>query len=383
MWLNRSIPGFIIAAFLFVGCQSVKQQNGSLPSPPTSSQLLYLVDDGRVTTYSIDPNTLNLAMIGGPVDLIDVSSSLLQLVPSPNDRFVYLLWSDAGQQEHLSAYATDSAGIPQAPPVQVLNVSSLSQLSVHPSGELAYAIHIESSAGMYTSTIFLFHVTASGTLQMDTHAQGVYGPAVVPTLLYGLSGDGTQLYIRSEEENGSAYWQRAVNPQDGTLGTDILLFSSPFMDSVALGRTVIVEYQNALTCSEPRYLKVFANNPEPSRQLIQCGSDMLQACGTATDVQIHPSGHYLFLTDPASQKIRIARMNMSNEVIADTGNFIPFTMQTPGFAFSPDGTLVYALLACDCSLHVYRFDQSSGYLVQGPASIPMTSSAGFLPATRP
>lgn len=76
------------------------------------------------------------------------------------------------------------------------------------------------------------------------------------------------------------------------------------------------------------------------------------------------------------------RINLSEDVIADTGHFLPFTTQIPGFAFSPHGTLVYALLASDFSLHVYRFDQASGNLAEGGASIPMPDGAGFSPALR-
>jgi 6-phosphogluconolactonase (cycloisomerase 2 family) len=381
MRLKHLITGFVaIAVCLFVGCQGISEQKASSPSQSPGGQLLYVSDRGRITTYSTDPSSLDLTVVGSAVNLIDASSSVLQLVPSADDQFLYVLWSDKEQQEHLSVFATDASGIPQIPPIQILDVSSLSQLNVHPSGQFAYAMSIETSAGMYTSTILLFHAAASGILQLDPEAQGVYGPASIPTLLYGLSPDGKQLYVTSEDENGSAYWQRAINQQTGTLSADVLLLVSPFRDSVAFGATVIIDYQSALSCSEPRSVNVFANKPEPSRQLIHCGSDMLDACGTATDVQVDPSGQYLFLTDPTSQKVRVAYIDLSKNVVADTGNFIPFTMQTPGFAFSPDGTLVYALLACDCSLHVYRFDQTSGHLTEGASSIPMTNSSGFLPA---
>jgi len=374
----------VIALALLMGCQATPEQKAASPSPaPVSEgQILYLVDKGQVSTYAIDPNTVEVSVAGPTVGLMPASSLVLQLVPSPDDHFLYVVWSDSQQREYLSVYATDKSGTPQIPAVQVLTVSSLSQLNIHPSGAFAYAMTtIQDSAGMYTSTILLFHATASGMLQLDTHPQGVYGPALMPTLLYGIRADGTELYLRSEDENGSTYWQRAVNPQDGALGPDVLLFASPARDSVALGAAVIVDYRNALTCSEPRYVNVFSNQPEAT-QLIHCGGEMLDACGTATNVQVDPSGEYLFLTDPASQKVRVARLNLLGDAIVDTGNFLPFTLQSPGFAFSPDGTLVYALLARDCSLHIYRFDPGSGYLMESDTSIPMSDSGGFLPAMR-
>ena len=109
---------------------------------------------------------------------------------------------------------------------------------------------------------------------------------------------------------------------------------------------------------------------------------MLAACATATNVQLSPIDKYLFLTDPSTQQIQVARIHLTADDVQDTGNFIPMTAQTPGFAFSPDGTLVYALLASDSSLHVYSFDSSNGQLVGGGAPLPMGNSPGFAPASR-
>ena len=383
MWLRRLVNGFVaLALALLVGCQGLSKHEPPSPLSATSGEILYVLDNVSVTTYAIDPGTLEPSVAGGPVGLIPTSSFLLQFVPSPDDHFLYVLWSDTQQQEHLSAYATDVSGVPQIPPVQILNVSSLSQLNIHPSGKFAYAMELDNSTGAYISTIFLFHTKASGILQLDSHVQGIYGPALNPTLLYGVSPDGTQLYLTSEDANGPVYWERAVNGQNGTLAADVLLFRPPIRDSVVFGATLIIDYQNALSCSQPRYVNVLPNEPEPAQQLIHCTSAMLDACGTAANVQLDPSGEYLFLTDPASQQVRIGRIDLPADGVTDTGNFLPLTAQTPGFAFSPDGTLVYALLARDSSLHVYRFDQTSGNLMEGGASIPIPNSAGFSPALR-
>ncbi|MGC1448516.1 MAG: hypothetical protein WA830_00630 [Candidatus Sulfotelmatobacter sp.] len=340
------------------------------------------MDNVSVTTYALDAGTLEPSIVGGSVGLLPTSSFMLQLVPSPDDHFLYVLWSDTQQQEHLSAYATDRSGVPQIPPVQILDVSSLSQLNMHPSGKFAYAMELDNSTGAYISTILLFHVTASGILQLDANVQGRYGPAPFPTFLYGVSPDGTQIYLTSEDAKGPLYWESALNGQNGTLAPNDLLFRPPIRDSVVLGATLVVDYQNALNYSPPGYVNVLLNEPEPPQQLIHCASTMLGACGTATNVQLDPSGQYLFLTDPASQQVHVAGIDLSANVITDTGNFLPFTAETPGFAFSPDGILVYAWLASDSSLHIYGFDQTSGNLTEGAASIPLPNSAGFSPALR-
>jgi hypothetical protein len=317
----------------------------------------------------------------GPTNLIAASSFVLQLLPSPNDDFLYVLWSDSQGREYLSAYATDLSGVPQTPPLQTLNVSSLTQLNVDPTGTFAYALQLEDSAAGYTSTILLFHASASGMLTFDPNIQGVYGPSLFPTVLYGLSAAGGELYLRSEDTNNSEYWQRSVSPQSGSLAPDVLLFQAPGQDSVVLGTKVIIEYQSAMSCSQPRSVYVLPNQPDPTAQIV-CSSSMLDACGTVTNVQLDPSGQYLFLTDPESQRVRVAQINLQKRAITDTGSSLPFTAQTPGFAFSPDGILVYAWLTTDFRLHVYRFDQTTGKLREGSTSVAMPQCGGFLPALR-
>ena len=383
MWFRSFAIGFVAPAItLLVACQARGKHQPSSQFSTPSGETVYVVDNVSVSTYAIDPDTLAPSLVGGSVGLIPPSCFLLQIVPSPDDHFLYGLWSDTQQQEHLSAYATDLSGVPQIPPVQTLDVSSLSQLNIHPSGKFVYGMQLESLIGAYISKILLFHIEVSGKLHIDPNAQGTYGPAAYPTLLYGVSPDGSQVYIASQDGNGPAYWESAVNGQNGTLAQENLLFRPPVRDSTVLGAKLAIEYQNVLNYLGPGYVNVLSNEPEPPQPLIHCASAMLTACGTASNVQIDPSGKYLFLTDPASGQVRVGLIDFPANAIADTGNFLPFTAETPGFAFSPDGTLVYAWLAIDHSLHIYRFDQTSGSLTESSASIPLSNSAGFLPALR-
>lgn len=379
MWGRRGAIGLVMLAVgVLLACQAVNL-SGSSSAP--SSEILYVVNNGNVTTYSIDPSSLQPTVAGNAVDLLSASSSLLQLVPSPNDHFLYVLWTDNNQQEHLSTCATDSSGAPQLPAVKTVNVTSISQLNIHPSGKFAYAMQVEGSYA-YTSKIYLFRVKRSGALGEDGQILGTYGPAIFPTLLYGINPRGNEVYLGSAQQTGQVYWERSVNDRSGMLAAQVLLLRPPFQDSTIFGSNLIVDYDNSLDTSPPRYVTVLPNTPKPRKDLIQCGNAMLSACGDASDVQLDPSGQYLFLTNPSAQQVRVGHINLAKHTIDDTGNFLPLTAQTPGFSFSPDGKLVYAVLASDSSLHIFGFDRGSGALTEGPTSIPIPDSAGFVPATQ-
>jgi DNA-binding beta-propeller fold protein YncE len=383
MWRRGLAIGFVVLAVAScVGCQGLSTDHpSSAPSLP-SPEILYIIDNLEVTTYAVDLGTLEPTIVGATVNLAPASSSLIQLVPSPNDHFLYNLWSDNQQQEHLTTYATETSGVPELPPLQTVEISSLSQLNIDPNGNFAYVLKLVSTSDSYTSTIFVFEVEPSGILRQPPQVQGIYGPSLMPTLLDGLSPDGSQLYLVSQNVDGPVYSERAINPVSGTLGPDVIVFRPPVQDSVLFGAKLIVDYRNAMDCSWPRYVNIMRNEPDPPQPLIQCGSAMFSACGSASNIQLDPSGIYLFLSDAVSQEVRVGKIDLPAGVVKDTGSLLPLLAQTPGFAFSPDGILVYALLASDLNLHIYRFDPIAGTLTEGSTSISMSAGSGFLPALR-
>jgi DNA-binding beta-propeller fold protein YncE len=370
-----------LTASSLVGCQSSSVASPP-PSPPLSGEILYILNGGTVTTYVINAKTLEPSPVSGPVVLIPAPSFLLQLVPAPNGHSLYVLWVDGQQQEHLSAFATDTSGVPQTPASQMLNVSSLSQLNIHPSGKFGYAMQQDQSESGYVSRVLLFPINASGMLHPTGIVQGTYGPSIFLTSLYGISPNGTKIYFSSEDGTVAQYLERTVNKPGGRLAANTPFFSSPAGDSVVLGATLIVDYQSAFNYSEPQYVDVLSNEPGPPQLLIHCTTTMLHSCAASTNVELDPSGKFLFMTDPSLHQVRVASIDLSSNQVSDTGSFLPFTAETPGFAFSPDGILVYALLARDSSIHVYRFDSRTGNLTEGPTPIPITGSGGFTPALR-
>ena len=92
---------------------------------------------------------------------------------------------------------------------------------------------------------------------------------------------------------------------------------------------------------------------------------MLSLCETSPNIQLDPSGGYIFMTDPVSQQISASKIDLTGHQISAAGGLLPPTESTPGFFFSPDGKLIYATAAADGDLHVYNFDPATGQIVSG------------------
>lgn len=351
-----------------------------LPSASQSGQILYVISNGTVATYSIDTGPLAATLAEQPVTLIPGTASLVQFDPSPSDDFVYAVWSDGQDLQHLSVFQTDSSGAPQLPAIQDLNAASLSQFNIHPSGRFAYMLEVNSSYGAYFADIRLFRAQPdSGTLDEDPQIQGNYGPAYYwPAFLYGFSPNGSKLYDTSLITTGSVYRERAIDMNTGTLGNDTEILSVGSQEEVVIGKLIVAQYQND-TSVNLGYTNVLPNAPNP-KVLVHCTVTMLSSCATASNVQLDPSGRYLFFTDPATQAVHVAAIDLSSSKITDTGSMMPMTSQTPGFAFSPDETIVYALE--EGGVHFYHFDKNTGSLSEGGTPLEIASGGGICPTER-
>lgn len=352
----------------------------SLDSGTPSEQILYVISDGTVKTYSIDSDSLAATAVELPVTLIPATASLVQFDPSPSDHFVYAVWSDGQNLQHLSVFRTDSSGVPQIPAIQVLNADYLSQFNMHPSGRFAYMLEVTSSNGEYSADIRLFRAQhGEGTLKEDPQVQGSYGPAYYwPAFLYGFSVDGSKLYDTSTITTDSVYRERLINRKTGTLGNDTEIFSVGSGEDVVIGKLIVAQYQSGSSAT-PSYTDILPDVPNP-QAMVHCTVTMLSFCATASNVQLDRSSRYLFFTDPASQAVHAAVINLSDRKITDTKSMIPMTSQTPGFAFSPDEKIVYAMVASDASVHFYHFNQTTGTLTEGGAPLALAPGSGICPA---
>ncbi len=391
-------PAFLVlilafSAALFNSFGGGKAGTSSTTSTGASAEVLYLISNGAITTYSVDPISLSITPVGQPV-VISQLQSLIQLVTSPNGHFIYLLWSDMNSSAHLSVYSTDSSGVPQNPPIQTFAAKSLFQLNFHPSGKFAYALQLDSSNGQYgssssaeyTAYVRLFHANPkTGILEESEILEGTYGPNYYwPVSLYGLSSDGKSVFLSYNGAQGSAFLVRSINISSGVLGPNVNLFGQTggwqTVNQVVIGSKLLVDLDQQ---GASGYLDVFMNPPGKSKPLIHCTSAMLALCQSASGLQLDPSGGYLFLTDPSSLQTDIYRIDLSGRKIGNTGSSLPQTTYTSGFFFSPDGKLIYASLAIDNSLHIYRFNSRTGQITPSPNSIPLpVGNVALCPATR-
>ena len=369
--------------FLFVlglsGLLSCGGSGAPITSAKPSSDVLYVIDNGSATTYSIDPGSLTATVIEQPVAIVPPPATLLQFDPAPHDHFVYTVWSDVQSVQHLSIFQTNSSGVPQLPAIQTLDADSLSQFNMRPAGQFAYMLQVTSSNGQYYAKIRLFSVIPpSGRLKENPQLQGMYGPSPIwPALLYGFSPDGTKLYDTSTVPTGSVYRERLINKKNGTLGVDSPLITLNSNEDVAIGAVIAVQHQNSSSPNQA-YLDIFPNTPNPRRTL-HCTMAMLAYCATATNVQLDRTGKFLLLTDPATGAIHVASMNLSQRKIVDTGNSMPMTSQTPGFAFNQNGSIVYSMQT-DGNVHFFHFDASTGALTEAGTPIPIAQGSGICPA---
>jgi Lactonase, 7-bladed beta-propeller len=385
---------FALASAFLISCGGQQSTGSSSNSGSTQSgQILYAINGATVTTYNVDAQASTITPIGTPV-VLNSLQSFIQFIPSADDHFVYILWTDAQGKEQLSEYTTDASGVPKTPAAQVASVPTLMQFTPHPSGRFAYAMEVtgpsgsdsDSSGSLYTANVRLFSIEAhTGHFREDPTIIASYGPNYyLPASLFGLSADGKHLYIKYQGASGVAYRQRSVNTNSGSLGPEVGFYGQAGLwnetNTLAIGAQLIIDTYRSLGPVSTGYLNIVAN-PPAATALIHCTAAMLNACQSATNVQLHPSGQFLFLTDPEAQQVQIARINLPQRNIALTSSSIQMTAQTPGVFFSPDGTLVYALLASDGNLHVYSFDSHSGVLTDtGIFLTPPTPNAGFCPA---
>src|SRR5258708_11283256 len=149
---SRHASSRITVSFCLCLCLSVtalSAQSPSVSSPSSSTEVVYLLTNSTLLTYNVDRTTGAPTEQGQGVTLDSVTNTVL--LPSANDRFVYVTGYDATISEHLWVYATDATGVPLLPAVQALSLTDgalgTGNFLINPNGTLGYARQQTKSVG--------------------------------------------------------------------------------------------------------------------------------------------------------------------------------------------------------------------------------------------
>ena len=103
---------FCLSAFSFAQNSS---QIVASSTPSSAVQVVYVVDGSTLTTYNVDPQTLQATAVG---TLTLPQSTYPGVVTSPNGRFLYYsaYLNDSQQDHELYVYDTNASGVPGQTP---------------------------------------------------------------------------------------------------------------------------------------------------------------------------------------------------------------------------------------------------------------------------
>jgi hypothetical protein len=343
---------------------------------------VYVIDGSTLTTYNVDPQTLNASEVG-TLTLPETNSA--SLTPSPNDHFIYYSAYDSGSlsSKHLWIYPTDATGSPQGPPVQELNANNfyvapafdpkanfLYQVSAVPAGGGEYENYTIWRYLLNPATGRINYPVAEAKYKLQSGAGGSEGCAVS---IVGFNAAGTKMYdeISCGYHGGASatFNERTVNLETGALGPDLEVYSwnnssgggenVQFVNNLMFDLVIPNGYQPGLNS-----VNVYPVQPNASAApLIECTASMLEACGYFSGLNlVHPSGKYVFLAI-SSGTTQIEKVEIGAHKIVDTSNYIPYTVE----AFSPDGTIAYGVQGEYPSLvlEIYGFSAVTGAVTRG------------------
>jgi len=387
--LSLCCLAFIAAVSCFTSAQALSTHP---PSSSSSLQLIYLQDGSTLTTYSVDPQTLIATQVGQPLTLPISTFSLL--IPSVNGEFLYILGTDSSQNQNLWVFATDSSGVPQPTPVQVVSTKGMYNFEFDPAANFAYAIlQSVNSQGQYIYDIRQYSVDpATGKLSSTENYQlnGSCQPGVLGTGpdIDGFSADGKAFYddwyCVYPTGTVATYYERSVNLQTGVLGPAVEVYNwregAAGYDLVTFNNNQIIDY------SVPNYNKQGVNRlsiypvvPHSTTALVDCTAAMLQACGYSLGLSVHPSGRYIFFvidfyTDD------IASVDLAGKKLIDTTHYVPYQVSK----FNSDGTIIYALSIPSSGyyIEIFGFNVANANVTPGGTITAPSIDDTFWPVTR-
>ncbi len=366
--------------FLCLSATALSAQSRSAKSatssPSSSIEVVYLLTNSTLLTYDVDRATGFPTEEGSGVTLDSVTNTVL--LPSANDRFVYVTGYDSKLLEYLWVYATDPTGVPLLPAVQALSLTDGSfgtgNFVIHPNGTLAYAVEETlSTQDEMLARILKF------TIDPTT---GIVTKAAKPAAVYPPNGPCTpaaeaSLGINGFNRNGgvmddywicnypfandsATYFARNVNPTTGALGPDKQIFDwadgNEGVDVVSFTPTSLIYFSIPDNYSQGmNSVNVYSLQGAPQ---FSCTASMLEACGYGLWNSLDRTGRFDFI-QVSSDSTQITRIEPAAKKIVDTGNYVQGTVQ----AFAPDDVLIYTSNPNSSNpwlYPIYVFDPTTG-----------------------
>lgn len=382
----RAVPLFVIVCLaLPIFAQSPSNIGNTSPS----LQIVYVIDGSTLTTYNVDPQTLQPT----PVGMTTLQESVYPgLTTSPNGRILYYTaYQNFNQQgEKLYVYNTNSLGVPNTQPIQTLIAKGDFSFQVDPTGEFLFLAHQGPVGSQYTSYFIVRFVIDQSTGKISqpvTEARyKLDSNALYCSLgISGMNAAGTKLYdtISCGYPHGGAratYYERTVDPLTGALGPDqeVLAWDNGtgFDQSVQFVKGLVFDLVINNYQQGANQLNVYHLKPSLSTPLIQCTASMLADCGNDFFGRAHPSAQYVFMVNPQTSMTNIDKVELNSKQIVATSSTIPYEVQQ----FSPDGKIAYAANDINTALNIqiYGFNVSTAQVTAGGLiSVPSNLDSWF------
>jgi hypothetical protein len=340
----------LLLCFSSLAFAQINRNSEAGSSPSSAVQVFYVIGDTTLTTYNIDPQTLESRVVGATTL---PQSEYPDLVTSPDGKFLYYIGYVSGNDQKLYVYDTDAMGLPGSTPVQTTGAAQFAGLLVNPSGTFLYSV-VVGPPGQQGTTPFaivrnaidpatgkLSGPVVEATYQLDTQSSGndcslsILGFDPAGTIMY----DG--IFCGGPHASGSStYNQRAVDLQTGALGPDQQIYYFSYYAGSG--------YANVQIEHNRMFAFVTFDNQGPNADLvdvyqlpnssptINCTASMWAVCGDFSSFPLaHPSGEYVFLDD-SNDATDIGQVNLETQQIVEL-NTLPYAVQL----FSPDGAIAY------------------------------------------
>jgi hypothetical protein len=363
-WLLAATPS---------SAQSVSVKSTATPS---STEVVYLLANSTLLTYDVDRTTGFPTEEGSGVTLDSATNTVL--VPSANDRFVYVTGYDSTLSENLWVYATDPTGVPLLPAVQTVSLTDGSfgtgNFVINPNGTLAFAVEETlNPEGEMLARIIKFTIDpTTGFATKGAKAVANYPPngpctpvAEASLGIYGFNPNGGVMYDNwvcnyPFANDSETYFSRTVNTSTGALGADQQVFDwadgNEGLDVVSFTPSSLIYFSIPSNDSQGlSSVNVYSLLGAPR---FSCTAAMLEACGYGLWNSLDRTGRFDFI-QISSDSTQVTRIEPAAKKIVDTGNYVQGTVQ----AFSPDDVLIYTSNPDSSNpwlYPIYVFDPTTG-----------------------